>query len=356
MVLEMSTQRITFGDFKRSGGPEAVGICAADSPGIARQLNQAQRRLIQAGGDEGWFGTWAKMVFNVSKDDPYLTTPRTVARISNLDVCNVPVRIQNEFFEFLEFGAGLQRPPPDCATNRCTCNLQMYDRGTVPLFRDLTPGYKLRFYIMNAADTGKRMFIAGARDVNGTDIYTMDNGVTVNGIFVTFDNLFPFVESPIALNEIGGLQKDETVGQVKIYQVNPVTDEQTLLSTMDPSEKNAYYRRYFIQGLPQRCCECDQPQTTVQLTAMAKLEFIPVKADTDYLIISNEDALKAECQAIRYEEMDSPASAQMAQVRHRAAIRFLNNELVHYTGKSRPAIGFHPFGYETLARVGTGMI
>jgi hypothetical protein len=232
----------------------------------------------------------------------------------------------------------------------------MYDRGTVPLFRDLTPGYKLRFYITNAADTGKRIFIAGAKDSNGTDIYTMDNGATVNGIFITFDNLFPFVESPIALNSIEGLQKDETVGQVKIYQVNPVTDEQTLLSTMDPSEQNAYYRRYFIQGLPQRCCECDQPQTTVQLTAMAKLEFIPVKADTDYLLIGNIPALKNECQAIRYEEMDSPASAQMAQLRHRDAIRLLNKEIIHYMGKERPALNYAPFGYETLARAGVGMI
>lgn len=352
----MSTQRVTFGKFKRGGGPEAVGICAADGPGIAKVLNAATRRLVQSGGDTGWYGTWAKVVFNISRDDPYLTLPRTIARIINIDVCKSPIRIQNEFFEFMEFGIGLQAPAASCSRNSCTCDMQMYDRGTVPLFRDLTPGNKLRFYIMNAADTGKRIFIAGARDVNDTDIYTVDRGETVNGLFITFDNQFPFVESPIALNSIGGLLKDETVGQVKIYEVSPTTDTQIMLSIMDPTEDNAYYRRYYIQGLPESCCECDSDPDTVQLTAMAKLEFIPVKVDTDYLLISNEDALKAECQAIRYEEMDSPSAAQMAQLRHREAIRFLNKELTHYTGRERPALAFSPFGCETLAGAGVGMI
>lgn len=353
----MSTQRITLAQVKASRLPTSIGLCSADGPGICSILNEATLRLVQASGETGWYGTWAKVVFNVDRDDPYLTLPRTIARVIDMSVCDSPIRTQNPFFEFLQFGAGLQAPAASCSRNSCACEMQMYDRGTVPLFRDLTPGNKLRFYIMNAADTGKRIFITGVKDVNGTDIFTVDRGVTINGLAITLDNQFPFVETPIAINSLEGIQKEETVGQVKIYEVSTTTDTQIMLSVMDPTEQNAYYRRYFVQGLPERCCGCDHTEdTTVQLTAMAKLEFIPVKVDTDYLLIGNIPALKNECQAIRYEEMDSPASAQMAILRHRDAIRLLNKELTHYMGARNPALAFSPFGCETLAGAGVGMI
>ena len=77
---------------------------------------------------------------------------------------------------------------------------------------------------------------------------------------------------------------------------------------------------------------------------MCKLAFIPVVADTDYLMIQSIPALKEECQAVRFSEMDDSLSAQQAKFRHDRAINLLNGQLRHQLGKERPAIGFAPFG------------
>lgn len=352
----MIIKRTTLGDVARSRIPAVVGLCAADIPGIASIVNEAQSQLIKAGGDTGWYGSWVKVVFNVSRTNPYITLPRTLARIVDADVCRSPIRVENEWLEFLEYGEGLQRPPPDCASVKCTCGMQMYDRGTVPTAYDFVPGNKLRFYLVNQLDSGKRVFIAGAKDTNNMPVYTMDRGVNCSGFFATLDNQFPFIESNLALNEFSGIQKDQTLGPIMIYQVNPVTDATSFLTMLEPSETNAVYRRYYIQGLPDRCCDCDAPNGTAQVTAMAKLEFIPAQVETDYLIINDLDALKSECQSVRYSEMDTPNAAQLSAIRHREAITHLNNELKHYFGTERPAFNFAPFGYETLARAGVGMI
>lgn len=344
--------RATFRDIKASRVPFVLGECASNSPGLASYVNEAIQRLIQAGGDTGWFGSWAKMAFTVTPSGPFITTPREVARIINMDVCNRPIRIQNEFYEFLEFGRGLKPNCIACSPDCCGINIQAYDRGFVPTMTDLTAGSQIRVYPSNAADVGTRIFI-DAVDSNGQQIYTIDNGVQVSGFFMTL--ALPFVTSPMALNVINGIQKDTTLYPVSVYQVNPTTSAITLLAKLAPDESSPSYRRYYLDRLPANCCN-QLPGTPLQVTAMAKLEFIPVKVDTDYLIINNIPAIKEECMSIRYEEMDNPQAKQQSQFHHIQAIRLLNRELQHFEGKEMPAILFSPFGNASLNKVDINMI
>lgn len=344
-------------DIRFSRTPEAVGLCAADNAKLIAWINEAQERLVYAGGETGWWGSWAKIVFNVDSDatTPYITLPRTVARLINLDVCRYPVRIQNEFYEFLEAGIGLQ-PLTNCATDtRSNCNLlETYDRGEFPTFIDLAPPNKrLRFYITDSLDVGRRVLVQG-KDSNDMTIYSLDGVVQVQGIFL--DLTSPFVDTPMDISVLTGLQKDQTIGPVQVYEVDTVTQEQRLISSMEPSEEVAGYRRYFFNGLPRNCCVVDNPAvTTVQVTAMAKLEFLPVVADSDYLIIQSLAALKEEVQSVRFSEMDDSLSAKQAELHHTKAIRLLNGELIHKLGKERPAIGWAPFGtaHLQLQRIGS---
>jgi len=352
--------RTTFQQIRLSRIPQVLGLCAADAPSIAAYVNEALVRLIEAGGNEGWWGNYAKVIFDVDPNTPYITTGRDIARLEDMDVCRTPIRIQNSFYEFLEFGCGLQRQRPDCAgriNTRCGCqdSVQAYDRGTVPTMRDVTPGNKLRIYMTNAADTGKKLFFQ-AKDGNDKPIYTLNSGVPSNGFFITLDNMVPFIESPMNISSIQNIAKDLTIGAVQVYGVNPSTDEQTLLSIYAPNETTPAYRRYFLSNLPSQCCDCDSPTGTVQVTAMAKLEFVPVSADTDFLLIGNIPAIKEECQSIRYSEMDVTNAKQMSELHHRNAIRLLNKELVHFLGKSNPAFGFKPFGNATLESAGVGLL
>jgi hypothetical protein len=347
-------QLLRLKDVRQSRIPESVGVCAADNGKLLEYVNEAQQRLVFAGGEVGWWGSWAKTVFNVdSQADPFITLPRSIARLINLDVCTRPVRIQNEFYEFLEAGVGLQ---PNCSGNtRNNCSLlETYDRGMFPTFSDLVPPNKrLRFYITDSADVGRRVLVQGT-DQNATTIYSLDGIDEVTGIYLSFTT--PFVDTPFDITTLAGLQKDFTVGQVKVFEVDMVTGTQRLILTMEPSEEVAGYRRYFLNGLPLNCCDpTNAGVTTVQVTAMAKLALIPVAVDPDYLIIQNLAALKEECQAVRFGEMDDSLSAGQAAMRHKKAINLLNGELVHWLGKERPAINFAPFGTAKLSfqRIGS---
>lgn len=341
--------RTTFYQVRQSRIPQSVGLCAADLPNLLQIVNEAQQRLVLAGGNEGWWGGWAKMIFNViSCTSPYITTPSDIARIINIDICRKPFRIQNEFYEFLEFGNGLMQQgcAANCANiNACRKITQGYDRGQYPTAVDLTAGRKVRAYFSNAADRGKRVFIGGT-DQNDNPIYTLDNSVQVNGFFMTM--ISPYVESTYTLNTLTHLHKEVTYGPVSIYDVDLTTFDETLLTTLAPQETYPAYRRYFLDGLPYQCMDCNSPRGMVQVTAMVKLDYVPATCDSDNLIIGNIPALKEECMAIRFSEMDTPNAKKMEEIHHRNAIRLLNKELIHYLGKEMPAIQFRPFGDQRL--------
>lgn len=204
----------------------------------------------------------------------------------------------------------------------------------------------------NAADEGLRIFFNGI-DNNGMQIYSVDNGVRVNGFFLSFDS--PFVSSPMQLNSVTGILKDKTFGPISVYQVDP-SGNQSLLTIIQPDQQTTQYRRYFIQGLPTQCFDCDSPTGIVQIQAMAKLEFIPVASDTDFLIIQNIPALKEECMAIRAGEMDNAEGKRESALHHKEAIRLLNQELIHVIGKENPAIQFKPWGDASLELQGVGQM
>ena len=328
-------------DVRQSRIPEVLGACASDNGKLLEILNEAQQRLVFAGGETGWWGSWARTVFSVAgATDPYITLPRNIARLINLAVCKHPVRIQNEFYEFLEAGVGLQ---PGC---ECS-GMETYDRGMFPTFSDIVPPNKrLRFYITDAADSGRRVLVQGT-DQNGTTIYSLDGIDQVTGIYLSF--IQPFVDTPFNITTLTGLQKDFTVGQVKVFEVDTITGVSRLILTMEPSEEVAGYRSYFVGGLT-------GSNVTTQVTAMAKLALIPVAVDSDYLCVQNIAALKEECMAVRMGEMDDTTSAGQSALHHRNAIRLLQGELVHFLGKEMPAINFAPFGTAKLSHQRIGAL
>ena len=321
--------------FRASRIPGVIGICASDTPSLLSYCNEAQSKLIKSGGDTGWWGSWVRMLFNVTSADPYITTPRAVARLINIDLCCTPIRIQNEFYEMLEFGIGLQTPnvPGSRTLLKCATN-EAYDRGSFPTMVDIPAGNTIRAFLTDPADKNKRLFFSGT-DANNNPIYTIDNGKQVNGFFLSLDT--PFVDSVYSLNTITNILKDTTLGPVRIYGVAPVTGTQTLLASFSPGEHNPQFRRYFIGHL-------SSSALSRQVTGMAKLEFIPGTGDTDCLTIGNLDALKEECMAIRLSEMDNPTAKAEARDHHKKAIRYLNDEIEHYLGKELPALNFKPFG------------
>ena len=344
----------TFFQFRRSRAPQVLASCANDMVRLASYVNEATERLVKAASETGWYGTWRRVVFNVDRNDPYITFPRHIARVIDLDVCRHPVRVSNEFYEFLEAGIGLQpRSVCDCASKNCNV-MSVFDRGSFPTFKDLdaTGNPKiLRVYATSSRDVGNLRLLFQGLDQNGNVIRSMDNGFNIEGEYVNLQS--PFGDTINRFSRLDAVQKDITSNDVLLYQVDTITGDQVLLSRYEASEENPSYRRYFINGLPNNCCGSG---TTAQVTAMAKLDFVPVSVDQDWLLIGNIPALKLECEAVRYEEMDNPAAQAMAKSKHKQAVKMLNDELNHYEGRTAPIVNFAPFGTAKLERVNIGMI
>jgi hypothetical protein len=353
--------RLRLYDVLTSRLPSLIGKCQSDIPSIANFVNSAQRRLLYAkeARDEGWFGTWAEIAFNVSQATPYITLPRDIARLESINICNVPVPIRNQFYEYLAFGNG--RMPKDNSWRNCRdMLLSGFSRNNVVTFTDMTsaPQYIVA-YITDSQDVTKRTLIEGT-DSSGNPIYSLDNANNVSGVFLSFTS--PSIMTPMTLNQLTGIQKDVTVGEVRYYQHDPNTGDEVLLLTMAPGETTASYRRYYMHNLPTTCCAAQTTATgttsttTIQVTALAKLELIPVVVPTDYLLIQNLEAIIEECQSVRYSEMDEPTALQMSENRHKMAISFLTGEQTHYQGLNNPAVGFSPFGSARLQRQKIGTL
>jgi hypothetical protein len=353
------SQRLRLYDLLTSRLPSLVGLCQSDVPQIANYVNSAQRRLIYAKEcrEEGWYGTWAEVAFNVSQATPYITLPREIARLESVNVCNIPVPVQNQFYEYLAFGNG--RMPKD---NQWRGNngilTSAFTRNNAVTFTEMVSAPQfIVAYITSQSDVGKRSLIEGL-DASGNPIYSTDVTNNVTGTFLTFEP--PSVATPMTLSTLTGIQKDITVGEVRYYQHDPATGEEILLLTMQPGETTASYRRYYLHNLPRNCCVANpleatgcnavQSTTLIQVTALAKLDLIPVVAPTDYLLIQNLEAIIEECQSVRLSEMDSLSAKQMAAERHKQAIGMLLGELAHFIGLNFPAVGFHPFGFAKLRR------
>jgi hypothetical protein len=340
--------RITLADVRQSRLPRAIGLCAANLPEIAAAVNEAQQRLINAGGDSGFWGGWSKVVFYATVSNPYITLPRQFARIINMDVCQTPIRINNEFYEVLPGGVGLM---PDATSCDWCGTVAGYERGVFPTMVDLPGTEYLRVYITDVRDVNLKLMITGL-DQNGTAIYSTLGRDQINGFVLMFAQ--PFTTSAFTVSSIQSVQKDVTYGDVILKSVSAGGVE-TTLSRYGPTEQNPAYRRYVINKLPANCC-LQGTGANVAITAIAKLEYVPAYVDTDQLIIGNIPALIEECMSIRLGEIDSEKAQGMSLLHHKNAIRQLQNELRHYLGEQHPAVSVNIFTNEPLSRQSIGAL
>lgn len=321
----------------REDFPDNVtGICKGDVGAIASLTNRAQRRLMFAreAGDEGWYGSFAEVAFNVDAANPDLVIPRSIARLQTVTVADSPVPIRNQWYEYVAFGTGSLRKNRPCRP------VQLLSRNNVVTQRPLSdPPQLLAFYPLSASDSARRIFVQGS--FNGVPLRTDDGQQVFEGIFLSLQQ--PLVSTPTPLDMLTGLQKDVTSGSVMVAQIDPNTGEEVELHTMEPGETTAWYRRYRVSGLPANA-------GTVQVRAVAKLELIPVKVDTDYLLIQEREAIIQEILAVHYSGIDTEASKRFAAYHHQKALQLLNGQLTHYLGTKEPTIVLKPFGSAALER------
>jgi hypothetical protein len=343
--------RLTLNDMRSSLLPGALGLCVDDIPSIAAYINEAQERLIMLAGETGWWGGWARVAFSVDPADPYITLPSQFVRAINLDVCQFPIRINNEFYEFLAMGPGLT--PNGLERDWCG-KMEGFEKGAFPTLVDLTAtNQKLVFYLTDNRDANLFINIVGL-DANGNRIYSTDtNGVEMNGFQLALTA--PFIASAFVVSKIDGIQKGVTYGDIVLKQQDQTTFAEVTLSRIEARETSPSYRRYYISRMPGQCCT-DPTTGRALVTALCKLDYVPVLRDSDFLLVQNRPALIEECQAIRYSRMDVTNAAQLEAKHHAAALRLLRGQQRHTMGEQRIAVTVDAFEGASLEDHSIGTI
>ena len=251
--------------------------------------------------------------------------------IESLAVGDAPALVRNEWFEFLESGNGIQDSDDADA-------MTLIDRGEACLFSDIAGSdKKLRVYSGHTSDADKRLLLQGY-DANGDWIRTLDGSTWVDGEYVTLTTTY--VDTNSIFSELMGVQKDETVANVKVYELLPSEGTTRLIAEYQPTEDRPTYRRSLIAGLK------DSDETRV-VTIMGKLRFVPAKYDTDWLHISSEPAIKEMVLSVRKAENNLP---QEAAIYEKRAVSILQDQLMHYMGDG--AVGVPRF--QNVATFGGG--
>lgn len=318
----------TLKNIKDSGINTFLGLATCDCR-FTSLVNEAQQRLLNCG---RWWGTYKRM--RICARDGCIVWPREVMTIEAIQICRENVPVRNAWYEF----QSNVRPPilGDCGCER----MNLLDRGTVPIPINIaTTGNYIAVYPSTASDAGKKILFQGF-DKNGVEVRTSTTGVWVNGEYLTVASPFNQTATQWLKNGITGIQKELTNGSLLVYEYDGSNAPGVLLATLAPWETNTEYRRSFVTHLPEQCCPtpcapctptgdgcepalpgCDD---AITLTAIARLEFIPVRVESDWLIIQNIAALKSEMRSIYYENRHEESLAEME---HAKALRFLREEM-----------------------------
>jgi len=335
--------RITLGDVRASRIPKILGICATDDR-IPQFVNEATQRLLTKG---HWWGSYAR--FRICASEGCITLPPQIAALERAAVCGSPVRLRDMWYEFLENGFGLQYQIGNgsCSSGAC-CGGNIaplwpgsfgigdgFQRGTFPTYQDIRGTNKKLVVVCDlAGDVDKQALFLGY-DENGNWIRTTQSGAVRDGELISmaqaagttsvnFFSAITDIQAPADLD-----------GQWWLYELN--TDDATLrmLGHYQYFETRPNYQRYFFPMVPSGQNSDGDGCALTTVEVIAKLDFIPVVHDTDYVVIGNMPALKEMTRAVflSENEPDYEKAARILTSGEVLALRELDKELEHYLGE-----------------------
>ena len=301
-----------------SSGIARVLNLSPDDSRFTDYVNEAIQRLVQTG--ELFHGLFARYQFCVTGGA--VTWPRHIATIESAASGCTPITIRNEWFEFLD-SVCVHNDGCDSDSDSCSGGFRgnnLFDRGNVCTFADIIGiDKKIKVYA-DVAEAADAYILLQGFDQNGNWIRTQAGGEWIDGELVLLSTT-PQTSTHF-FSALVAVQKPVTNGNIRVYEYDTTLTTQRALAVYEPSETNPNYRRSSIGALGGSC-------TSTQVAVMAKLEFVPVSVDRDWLLIGNLPAIKDMCQSIRKYENNE---AQEGAFWEAKAVNSLRRELAHYRG------------------------
>jgi len=296
----------------------AVLGMASTSSRVISLTNEAQQRLISKG---KWVGTYAR--YRICINSACITWPRQIEAIEAFTICDVPGTVRSPWFEFLSNGPGK-------LDEDSNFGYQLVDRGHAATFDDVvaTGANKLRVHSDVAESASSRILIQGY-DENANWVRTLDAGEYVDGEYVTISSTYQYTST--RWSNITGIQKPVTNGTVRVYEYSTTLSSAIkAIGFYENDETVPMYRRSIIPGLANtEGCNCDSDCTNKTITVMAKLAYIPVRNDNDYLMIGNLPALKDMVKSCDYRDKNQ---FELAAAYEQSAVAELKAELEAHIG------------------------
>lgn len=345
---------LTFGQAKQSQELARVsGVCGS-SDDFRSYLNQAVRMLMKRG---NFWGTVQLLRFCVYNE--CLVFPRQVGTVLAVNSCRHAINLWNNWFQFARMGgwgdiamAGFRGNGFIGDRLDCHGDLNMINPGTTPVYFQIPCGQTryVRWYPAVRADIGKTMTIFGI-DSNGQVVRTKNaQGVWQEGETITAT--LPFVSTTIQYREIIRVTRDKTNAPTRLFYYNADQNVLNDCAVYDPPDVNPDFRftRIPMAGL-NRTVLCANGSR--QVSALVKLEFIPVENDNDLVLIGNLDAIALTIQGIRKSDGGDSGGGEADIAR---AVHDMNLELRDKFPQQQTPISIRPAGAVGARRAGIGMI
>lgn len=304
---------LTFNEVKNSRVIQVASACSSGDE-FKSLVNSATRRLMRRG---DWSGT--VIPIQVCAYKGCVVFPRWVGQVRKINVCKYPTPINNFWYDFFNKADWKSQ-----WRMWCGAECRMTATGRTPVFQDIMgDGRLVRAYPQVRADIGRTITIFGL-DTNNQPLRTRSaTGTWTDGITLTI--AVPFVSTSINIRRIDRVIKDTTQGDVYLYAYNSADDVLENIATYEPSDTNPSFVRYSLHipcyGNTATSGTCGDLKS---VAAVVKLQYIPVRADNDLVLIDNMDALQLMVQSIKHEEAGNRGAAREFEA---DAIRELNLQL-----------------------------
>ncbi len=296
-------------DAKSDLGIQAVAGACSNSADFLSLINTVTRRLLKRGSfyETDWL---IKICFTGCK----IRWPEIVGTVQGVRFCgkSEQAALRNNWWSII-------------GTRSCYSNWQsdvtIQEGNSSPVVNDITgnEGKLIRYHVVKAADYGKKIWIYGTA-FGGQPLQRLESGVWVDGIEITAAN--PFGTNAVLVQTITSIVREATVGMTYLYAYDSVADQLFDLASFTPNQTNPRFRTSIVKNIcAVPSCETDDGVRMRTAEALIKINYRPLVNDSDFLIISDLDALALGIQSLKREQANDIVGSQQMMA---AAISELN--------------------------------
>lgn len=334
---------LTYREFKQ-GPAKRIASVVPSSDEFRDLCNDSVRQLMRRG---SFWGTVVPMRGCIRSS--CITWPRHVGTVLAVNSCSHPIPLTNMWGGYVPWDESHYQCASNHIRNGQSGNVGIETDGTSPVFNPIPCGTDqyLLFYPSVPSDVNKKITIYGL-DSYGQVIHGQRADKTwQDGVELVLK--LPYVRSPFKIRRVDRVVKEKTNGIVRGYQWDGVSTRDGTnpllydLASYEASETTPNYIHSMVRGAVNSCA-CDGLK---QITALVKLEYVPIEHDDDLVLIENTDAVRDFIMSIREKEA---TNLKLSQDLELSAFRELNYQLRDKAPLEQFVADFRPFGSARLQR------